>query len=444
MADYRFSAQAISRGKGQSSVASAAYRSASRLVDERTGEIHDYTRKQGVIHSEVLTPANTPEWMRERTQLWNAVEAVETRKNSQLAREIQLSLPHELTQDQRRELVRDFVQEQFVARGMIADINIHLPDKQGDGRNHHAHVMLTMRELTADGFHSKKATPTARSWNDDDLLKSWRAEWAHHQNRILERHGHDARVNHRSYEERGIDREPTQHRGAMADDMERKGKRSRIGDENREIEERNAKRAMEQVALIRETVELAQEQARLSAKHGEQSRRLKADLETTYGQAKQTIAVELDAVDRRLQSTGARKVFRDLFGRTKADMQTKQDLGKALEQIQTQEKTRADKLEREQQIERQKVARQQRETADKLKRWSEQQRENRQSAPEKPVERGRERDAPKADPTPEKPVRDDPAPSQAEKNPWDSDALSNDKERPPWESNVFKPPTPKR
>ena len=82
MADYRFSAQAISRGKGQSSVASAAYRSASRLVDERTGEIHDYTRKQGVIHSEVLTPANTPEWIADRTQLWNAVEAVETRKGS--------------------------------------------------------------------------------------------------------------------------------------------------------------------------------------------------------------------------------------------------------------------------------------------------------------------------------------------------------------------------
>ena len=423
MADYRFSAQAISRGKGQSSVASAAYRSASRLVDERTGEIHDYTRKQGVIHSEVLTPEATPEWMADRTQLWNAVEAVETRKNSQLAREIQLSLPHELTHDQRRELVRDFVQEQFVDRGMIADINIHLPDKQGDERNHHAHIMLTMRELTADGFHSKKATPTARSWNDDDLLKTWRAEWAHHQNRALERHGHDARVDHRSYEERGIDREPTQHRGAMADDMERKGKPSRIGDENREIEERNAKRTMEQVALIRETAELAQEQARLSAKHGEQSRRLKADLETTYGQAKQTIAVELDAVDRRLQSTGARKVFRDLFGRTKADMQTKQDLCKALEQIQTHEKIRADKLEREQQIERQKVARQQRETADKLKRWSEQQRESRQNAPEKPVERGRERNASEPIPAPEKPVRDDPAPSQADKNPWDSDAL---------------------
>ena len=388
MADYRFSAQAISRGKGQSSVASAAYRSASRLVDERTGEIHDYTRKQGVIHSEVLTPANTPDWMNDRTQLWNAVEAVETRKNSQLAREIQLSLPHELTHDQRRELVRDFVQEQFVARGMIADINIHLPDKQGDERNHHAHVMLTMRELTAEGFHAKKATLTARSWNDDDLLKSWRAEWAHHQNRMLERHGHDTRVDHRSYEERGIDREPTQHRGPTADDMERRGKRSRIGDENRQIEERNAKRALEQIELVRESAQLAQEQARLTAKHGEQTRRLKADLASTYGQAKQTIAVELDAVDRRLKSTGARKVFRDLLGRTKADLKTRADLGKAMEQIQISEKNRRDKLERAQRIEKQKLARQQRHTEDKLKRWSEQERENREAP-----DRGRERQA---------------------------------------------------
>lgn len=443
MADYRFSAQAISRGKGQSSVASAAYRSASRLVDERTGEIHDYTRKQGVIHSEVLTPANTPEWMADRTQLWNAVEAVETRKNSQLAREIQLSLPHELTQDQRRELVRDFVQEQFVDRGMIADINVHLPDKQGDERNHHAHIMLTMRELTAEGFHAKKATPTARSWNDDDLLKSWRAEWAHHQNRMLERHGHAARVDHRSFEERGIDREPTQHRGAMADDMERKGKRSRIGDENREIEERNAKRAMEQAELIRETAELAQEQARLTAKHGEQHRRLKAELNSTYGQAKQTIAVEIEAVDRRLQFTGARKVFRDLFGRTKADLKSREDLGKAMEQIQTSEKIRRDKLEREQRIEKQKLARQQRDTEDKLKRWSEQELDRREKSPQKPRERDKRREAVKPSSKLAKPVRDDPAASQPPRNPWESDILSNDKERPPWDSDLFKPPKPK-
>ena len=148
MADYRFSAKAISRGKGQSSVASAAYRSASRLIDGRTGEIHDYTRKQGVTHSEIIVPEGTPEWMADRSQLWNAVEVVETRKNSQLAREIQLSLPHELTDDQRTELVRDFVQGQFVNQGMIADVAIHAPDRDGDQRNHHAHVMLTMRELT--------------------------------------------------------------------------------------------------------------------------------------------------------------------------------------------------------------------------------------------------------------------------------------------------------
>ena len=103
------------------------------------------------------------------------------------------------------------------------------PDKQGSERNRHAHIMLTMRALTADGLHARKATPLASSWNDDDLLKTWRAEWARHQNRTLERHGHDSRVDLRSCEERGIDREPTRHRGAMADDMERKGRRLRIG-----------------------------------------------------------------------------------------------------------------------------------------------------------------------------------------------------------------------
>jgi len=371
MADYRFSAQAISRGKGQSSVASAAYRSASRMVDERTGETHDYTRKQGVIHSEVMTPEATPEWMQDRAQLWNAVEAVEKRKNSQLAREIQLSLPHELTEDQRRDLVREFVQGQFVDRGMIADVNIHHPDRQSDERNHHAHIMLTMRELTAEGFHPKKATETARSWNDDELLKTWRAEWAHHQNHELERHGHEARVDHRSYEERGIDREATQHRGPVADDMEKNGKPSRIGDENREVEERNAQRAMERVELIRATSELAQEQAKLTAKQGEQSRQLAVDQENTHGADILTISTELEAIDRRLEATGARKLFRDLFGRTKADMSNRDELAKSLEEIQRRDDLQRKELEREQRIEAQKLARAQNAIEDKLTRWSE-------------------------------------------------------------------------
>lgn len=341
------------------------------MVDERTGEIHDYTRKAGVIHSEVMAPEATPEWMKDRAQLWNAVEAVEKRKNSQLAREIQLSLPHELTDEQRRELVRGFVREQFVDRGMIADVNIHHPDRQSDERNHHAHIMLTMRELTVDGFHPKKATELARSWNDDDLLKTWRAEWAHHQNRDLERHGHEARVDHRSYEERGIDREATQHRGPVADDMEKNGKPSRIGEENREIEERNAQRAMERIELIRLSAELAQEQARLTAKQGEQSRRLDDDLETSYGAAKLTITTEIEAIDRRLATTGARKLFRDLFGRTKADMSNREDLAGSLEQLQQREDLRRRELEREQRIEAQKLARAQNTVEEKLTRWSE-------------------------------------------------------------------------
>ena len=167
MADYRFSAQVISRAKGQSSVASAAYRSASRMVDERTGQIHDYTRKGGLVHSEILAPDSTPEWMLDRSQLWNAVEAVERRSDAQLAREVQLSLPHELAPDQRRELVLGFVQEQFVDRGMIADIAIHEPGKNGDQRNHHAHVMLSMRELTGEGFGKKN-----REWNSCLLYTS--------------------------------------------------------------------------------------------------------------------------------------------------------------------------------------------------------------------------------------------------------------------------------
>ena len=125
MADYRLSAKVISRGNGQSSVASAAYRAGARLEDLRTGEIHDYTRKGGVVYSATLAPENTPDWMRDRGQLWNAVEQVEKRRDAQLAREIQLSLPHELTPDQRRDLLVGFVQEQFVDRGMIADVALH-------------------------------------------------------------------------------------------------------------------------------------------------------------------------------------------------------------------------------------------------------------------------------------------------------------------------------
>lgn len=372
MADYRFSASSISRGKGQSSIASAAYRSASRLIDERTGEIHDYTRKAGVIHSEVITPSATPEWMQDRAQLWNAVEAVEKRSNSQLAREIQLSLPHELDQNQRQELVRGFVQEQFVELGMIADINIHKPDNRSDARNHHAHIMLTMRELTADGFHAKKATEKARSWNSDDLLKNWREQWASHQNKELARHGHKARVDHRSYEAQGVDREPTQHLGPVADDMEKKGKRSRIGDENRERQHRNQLRAQMYAEQFKVQAEISRRQSNfekwrdhkqrelkeveaavdlqkldLSQKHDRRRGNLERELKETYATPKATIRAEVETIERKLQAKGVRKVLRDVFGKTKHDSTQREELAASLRSMEQRENDQRNKLERE-------------------------------------------------------------------------------------------------
>lgn len=376
MADYRLSAKAISRGKGQSSVASAAYRSASRLIDERTGEIHDYTRKQGVTHSEIITPDNTPEWMQDRAALWNAVESVETRKNSQLSREIQLSLPHELEAEQRKELVRNFVQEQFVNQGMIADINIHAPDKNGDERNHHAHIMLTMRELTGEGFHKQKATEKARSWNSDEQLLQWREQWADHQNRALERHGHSARVDHRSFEAQGIDREPSQHLGHVASDMERKGKRSRIGDENREIANDNFERVQNHIeaALVskdhvlekvsdidRQEIENAQKltDLDLSQKHSRQQSRLEDKLDQIYGTAKATIKAEVDSIDRRLQAKGVRKILQFVFGKARSDKSTRQEMVATLVGIEKRENEARGALKRRQTNERAKEARKQ-------------------------------------------------------------------------------------
>lgn len=186
----------MKRSAGHSVVAAAAYRAAARLKDGRTGTVHDYSKKRGVAHAEVMTPAAAPAWMQDREQLWSHVEASEKRRDAQLAREINMALPHELTDEQRLELVRGFVAEQFVSRGMVADFAIHTPvrERGDDPRNHHAHVLLTLRKATAQGFHRTKT----REWNADDLLKGWRAEFATRQNQFLGRHGFAARVDHRS------------------------------------------------------------------------------------------------------------------------------------------------------------------------------------------------------------------------------------------------------
>ena len=260
MAIYRFEAKVIARSQGRSATASAAYRAAQSIDDERTGTVFDYTRKRGVLSAEILTPPNTPAWMADRAQLWNAVEKAEKRKDAQLARDLLLSLPHELTRAQRRELIREFVTSEFVAEGMIADVAIHAPDRGADDRNYHAHVLLTMRELVGSGFGLK-----VREWNATAQLEAWREHWADAVNRHLGQHGHATRVDHRSLADQGIDREPEPKQGPVATEMEREDRPSHAGDDRRAAHARNKARAALQAELdsaAAEIFDLEQERAK--------------------------------------------------------------------------------------------------------------------------------------------------------------------------------------
>lgn len=202
MALYRLEAKVIGRTGGRSATASAAYRAAARILDLRTGLVHDYARRSGVAHTEILAPEAAPGWVQDRARLWNAVEAAEKRKNSQLARELTLSLPRELSHEQRVAVVRSFVSAELVSRGMVADIAHHTGRTASDGQPQpHAHVMVTLRRIGPDGFTGNKA----REWNAVELLESWRERWAVNLNQALERAQVPARVDHRSLETRCVE-----------------------------------------------------------------------------------------------------------------------------------------------------------------------------------------------------------------------------------------------
>ncbi len=218
MAIYHFSVKVISRATGASAVASAAYRSASRLHDERLDRDHDFTNKSGVVHSEVMLPDGAPQHLSDRATLWNAVEAGEKRKDAQLSREVEFAIPREMDQAQGIELARDFVQREMVDRGMVADLNVHW-DVGADGlAKPHAHVMSSMRELGEDGFGAK-----VRDWNRTELVEHWREAWADHVNERLAQLDIDARVDHRSLQDQGIDLEPQHKIGPAAGRMAGEG-----------------------------------------------------------------------------------------------------------------------------------------------------------------------------------------------------------------------------
>lgn len=262
MAIYHCQVQIISRGKGKSSIAAAAYRSGEKLVDKKTGIIHDYTRKQDVEFNEIIAPSYAPNWVNDRNILWNEVEKIEKNKNSQLAREINIALPTELSKKQQKQLIREYVKDNFVNKGMIADIAIH--DKNGG--NPHAHIMLTVRKFNEDGtwgskarkeyildkngekikknndFKSRKIETT--DWNRKETMLKWKENWATHANKALEKVGCEERIDHRSYKEQGINQIATIHLGKNCSEMQKKGIENPRTEINNQIKELNQKKVI--------------------------------------------------------------------------------------------------------------------------------------------------------------------------------------------------------
>ena len=251
----------ITRGKGKSAVAAAAYRAGEKITNEQTGIIHDYTRKQGIDWTGVMLPDNAPAEYKDRATLWNAVEKVEKASNSQLAREIEIALPRGLHFSDHFVLVRDYVRENFTNYGMCADIAFH-SDK--DNENPHCHIMLTMRPFNEDktwGDKQKKVyhldendekiyDPKKRQykcskqqttdWNERHKAEEWRASWANKCNEYLEETNRPERIDHRSYKRQGKKQIPTIHLGTTAHQLEQRGIRTERGDINRAIKLANA------------------------------------------------------------------------------------------------------------------------------------------------------------------------------------------------------------
>lgn len=266
MAIYHLSIKIISRGKGKSAVAAASYRSGEKIKNEYDGIVHDFTRKGGIAHTEILLPQNAPQEFSDRGTLWNSVEKIEKSKNSQLAREIEIALPKELDREKQIELVREYVKENFVKVGMCADIALH--DKN-DG-NPHAHILLIMRPLNEDktwGAKSKKEYVLDKNgekvklkngnyktrkintvdWNEQDKAEHWRKAWADITNKYLEENSIQEKVDHRSYQRQGIEQIPTIHLGVSATQMEKKGIATDRGNINREIRKQN--RLLQEIKL---------------------------------------------------------------------------------------------------------------------------------------------------------------------------------------------------
>ena len=221
MAIYHLSVKPISRTDGRSATAAAAYRAAIQISDARTGKLHDYRRKQGVVSAVLLVPEAAPKWAHDRSQVWNAAEIAEVRKNATVAREFEIALPAELNDLQRQQLAHEFAQELVNQHGCIADVAIHQPSGGGDQRNHHAHILLSTRRLGPEGFTDKTRELDDYS-SGPKWVHKWRERYAQLQNRYLQQAGCEVRVDHRSYQNQGVDALPSCHLGPSATAYERR------------------------------------------------------------------------------------------------------------------------------------------------------------------------------------------------------------------------------
>jgi Ti-type conjugative transfer relaxase TraA len=251
----------VSRASGRSAVASMAYRAGEKLTNERDGITHDFTRKQGVEHAEIVLPeGSAADWARDRSALWNAAEAAENRKDARVAREFEIALPHELTAEQRIELTRDFAQDLADRYGAAVDFAIHAPHDSSDIRNHHAHLLMTTRQVTEEGLGDKTNIERENKWLlSHDLptsqmqLRDVRKAWEVHANEHLARAGLEIRIEHRSHADRGLEIEPTEHMGVHATQMRRRGldvSRERQGEDAAQRNAELIQRKPEQVLTL--------------------------------------------------------------------------------------------------------------------------------------------------------------------------------------------------
>jgi hypothetical protein len=235
---YHCSVKPVSRSAGRSVVAAAAYRLAESLHDERYDRVHDYTRRSGVEATFTVAPADAPQWAHNPEALWNAAERAETRKNSTLAREVELALPSLLSPEERRNITEKFAQALVDRYQVAVSVAIHSPGKDGDHRNEHAHILFTTREMLPDGLGKKTRVLDSRTTGPQEVIKL-RELAAELINESLAAANSDIRVDHRSFKDRGIERDPTTHLGPAATEMERRGEPSERGEINRQAERGN-------------------------------------------------------------------------------------------------------------------------------------------------------------------------------------------------------------